>query len=119
MIQLADVPLLTKVLIRHMDNHIDQALEIAINVFRFPAKYLRIVEARDVPARLLILESPGALLMLLDVELKPNEIDPNTVDTWINGEFADLITYNKIATGGSLKGGNGGANKRYNNVSAV
>ncbi len=84
---------------RHMDNHIEQGLALAMFVFRWPPKYIRLMESADRPFRQLVLDSPGLLSILLEVELKPNPLNPNTIDTYIRGDIADLITYNRMEGG--------------------
>lgn len=86
-------------LLDHMNNHVEQALALAIYVFKWPPKYIRLLESTDRPFRQVVLDSPGLVSILLEVELKPNPLDPRTVDTYIRGDIADLITYNKMKGG--------------------
>ena len=85
---------INRMLIQHLDNHIEQGLELAIYLFKWPVKYLRVMEYKDRPFRQLILDSPGLISILVEVKLKPNPIDPNTVDTHICGDIAEFMTYN-------------------------
>jgi len=87
---------INQMLIQHLDNHIDQGLELTIYVFKWPVKYLRVIEYKDRPFRQLVLDSPGLLSILLEIELKPNPLDPMTVDTHIRGDIAEFMTYNMI-----------------------
>lgn len=88
-----------QMLIDHMDKHVEQGLELAVYVFRWPIEYIRIMNYKDRPFRQLILDSPGTVNILLEVELKPHPLDPNTVDTYIKGDIAEFITYNKMEGG--------------------
>ena len=87
---------INQMLIQHLDNHIEQGLELAIYLFKWPVKYIRVIEYKDRPFRQLILDSPGLLSILLEVELKPNPLNPMTVDTYIRGDIAEFMTYNKM-----------------------
>ena len=87
---------INQMLIKHLDEHIEQGLELAVYVFKWPVKYIQIIEYKNRPLRQLILDSPCSFEILLEVELKPNPINPTTVDTYICGSIADLITYNMI-----------------------
>ena len=87
---------INQMLIQHLDRHIEQGLELAIYLFKWPVKYLRVINYKDRPFRQLILDSPGLLSILLEIELKPNPLDPMTVDTHIRGDIAEFMTYNMI-----------------------
>jgi len=87
---------INKMLIQHLDNHIEQGLELAIYVFKWPVKYIRVIEYKDRPFRQLVLDSPGLLSILLEVELKPNPLDPMAVVTYIGGDIAEFMIYNMI-----------------------
>ena len=87
---------INKMLKKHLDEHIEQGLELAVYVFKWPVEYIQIIEYKNRPLRRLILDSPGSFEILLEVELKPNPINPTTVDTCICGSIADLITYNMM-----------------------
>ena len=93
---------INQMLIQHLDKHIDQGLVLAIDLFKWPTKYLRVIEYKDRPFRQLVLDSPGLLSILLEVELKPNPLGPMTVDTHIRGDIAEFMTYN-IMKGGKTK----------------
>ena len=85
-----------KMLVKHLNNHVEQGLELAIYVFKWPVEYLRVVSNKDRPVKCVILNSPGLDSILLEVELTPNPLDPMTVDTYIRGDIAEFITYNKM-----------------------
>ncbi len=55
MVQIFDVH---KMLIQHMDDHMELGLALAVYVFRWPTKYLRYMQYKDRPFRQLILDSP-------------------------------------------------------------
>lgn len=95
-----DAQTTVNMLIDHMEKHIDQGMEVAIYVFHWPVEYIRLMTYTDMPMRQLILDSPGTLQILLEVELKPNIFDPNTVDTWIKGDIVEFITYDAMKGGG-------------------
>ncbi len=95
-----DAQTTVQMLIDHMDKHIDQALEIAVYVFRWPVESVRVMTYTDKPFRQLILDTPGLLTILLEVELKPNILNPNTVDTYIKGDLAEFISYLWLEGGG-------------------
>lgn len=90
---------INQMLIQHLDRHIEQGLELAIYMFRWPVKYIRVIEYKDRPFRQLILDSPGLLSILIEIELKPNPLHPMTVDTYVRGDIAEFMTYN-IMKGG-------------------
>ena len=90
MVQIFDVQ---QMLIKHMDDHMELGLALAVYVFRWPTKYLRLMQYKDRPFRQLILDSPGLLSILLEIELRPNILDPNVVDTWITGDIAEFMNY--------------------------
>ena len=87
---------INQMLIQHLDNHVYQGLELAIYVFKWPTKYLRVLNHKDIPVKQLILDSPGLRRVLVEIELRPNPVDPMTVDTYIRGDIAEFMTYNMI-----------------------
>lgn len=87
---------INQMLIQHLDSHMEQGLELATYLFKWPTKYLRVMNYKDRPLRQLILDSPGLLSILIEVELKPNPLDLMTVDTHIRGDIAEFMTYNMI-----------------------
>ncbi len=90
MVQIFDIQ---QMLIKHMDDHMELGLELAVYVFRWPTKYLRYIQYKDRPFRQLILDSPGLLSVLLEIELRPTPLDPNVIDTWITGDIAEFMNY--------------------------
>jgi len=82
-----DVMTAQRMLICHLDDMIEQGLELAVYVFRYPIKDLQVINYRDVPVRKILFHGE----LMLSIELKPNSLDHNTVDTWIDGELSDLI----------------------------
>ena len=93
---------INKMLKKHLDEHIERGLELAVYVFKWPVEYLRVIEYKDRPFRQLILDSPGLLSILIEVELKPNPLNPMTVDTYVRGDIAEFMIY-KMMKGGETK----------------
>lgn len=87
---------INKMLVKHLNNHVEQGLELAIYLFKWPVEYLRVINYKDKPLRQLVLDSPGLFCSLLEIELKPNPLDLMTVDTYISGDIAELMTYNML-----------------------
>lgn len=87
---------INQMLIQHLDNHMEQGLELAVYLFKWPVKYIRVMSYKNRPFRQLILDSPGLLSILIEVELKPNPLDPMTVDTHIRGDIVEFMMYNMI-----------------------
>ena len=90
---------INKMLVQHLNEHIEQGLELAVYVFKWPVEYIQIKEYKNRPFRQLILDSPGSFEILLEIELKPNPINPMTIDTYISGAIAEFMTYNMIKGG--------------------
>ena len=90
---------INQMLLQHLDDHIEQGLELAVYVFKWPVKYIHIIEYKNRPFRQLILDSPGLISLLVEVELRPNSLDPMTVDTHIRGDIAEFMTYNMMKGG--------------------
>lgn len=78
--------------IDHMNNHMDQALEFAVYVLRYPVDKLVIKAWEDKVRNSLVFEDQE----LFYVEMRKNKFDQNTVDTYIGGELAEFVTYNKM-----------------------
>ena len=95
-IEFLQARVINEMLIQHLDDHIEQGLELAIYLFKWPVKYIRVIEYKDRPFRQLILDSPGLTSILIDVELKPNPLNPMIVDTYIRGDIAEFMTYNMM-----------------------
>lgn len=84
-----DTDMTRRMLTEELDALVEQALEIAVYVFRFPLSGLRIVQYTDKPVRELYLYTE----LLFCVEIRVNALDPNRADFYFGGEIQEFVNF--------------------------
>ena len=84
-----DLKVVTRMLIEEMNALVDQAMEVAVYVFRYPISGLRIVHYTHKPVRELYIYDT----LLFIVEIKANTFDPNKADFYFGGEIQEFVNF--------------------------